>query len=130
MTFALVTRLRLRSPWFLPQFLLVSNRSVRQAKATPGNLDVQVRKTEGLTFWTLTLWKNAKAMRAYRDSGVYRAAQPKFANWCDEAATGHWEAKSDEPVTWAIATDKLKRGRLHPVSHPSAVQRAGKINLS
>ena len=60
-----VTRLRLRSLRFLLGFIWYTRRSMRQAKGTPGNLGVRVRKTKGLAFWTLAIWRDNQAIRRF-----------------------------------------------------------------
>lgn len=125
-----VTRLRLRSWRYLPQFILYANRSMRQAKAAPGNLDAQTQKTEGLTFWTLTVWKNQKAMGLYVRSGAHKQAMPKLGEWCDEAATVHWNQKSDQLPSWQEAARRLKQdGHLVTVNFPSSAYETGTISV-
>jgi len=55
---ASVTRLRLRSFLYLIPFIIYSRRAARQAGTTEGNRGVRLRKSNGLAFWTLTLWEN------------------------------------------------------------------------
>ncbi|PSN18804.1 hypothetical protein C7271_10635 [filamentous cyanobacterium CCP5] len=131
MAFVSVTRLHLRSWIYLPQFILYSNRALRQAKEAPGNLSAQVQKTDGLAFWTLTVWKHNKAMGQYMRSGAHKQAMPKLANWCDEAATVHWTQDSPEPPTWSEAATKLKAdGHLVSVNHPAPSYETGEIRVS
>jgi heme-degrading monooxygenase HmoA len=123
-----VTRLRLRSPRFLPLFFWHTIRSFRQAKTSPGNLGVRVRKTQGLTFWTLTRWKSEQAMKAFRDGLPHRLAMRKLAVWCDEASFAHWTQDSAELPPWDLAVERLQaNGKLGRVLHPSADQKTGRI---
>lgn len=131
MAFVSVTRLHVRSWIYLPQFIFQSNRSLQQAKEAPGNLYAQVQKTEGLAFWTLTVWKHQKAMGLYMRSGAHKKAMPQMAKWCDEAATAHWNQPSNEPPTWEEAAAKLKElGHLVNVNHPAPSYETGEIRVS
>src|SRR5690348_18463547 len=69
-----VTRLRLRSVLFLPSFLWYTRRSVQQAQRTPGNLGVRIRRTKGLVFWTLAMWRDNQAIRAFVPASPHREA--------------------------------------------------------
>ena len=62
---AVLTRLRLRSAWWLPRFMYHTIRSERQARAAGGNLRVDLRARPGLAFETLTVWQSEGVMRAY-----------------------------------------------------------------
>jgi len=126
-----VTRLHLRSPRFLLPFFLRTHRSRRQATRAPGNLGVRVRKTDGLAFWTLTLWRDMVAMRSFVMASPHREAMQKLANWCDEAAFAHWDLDINDLPTWDIAVDKLRvSGHLATVQHPSEKHKAGEIVVS
>jgi hypothetical protein len=123
-----VTRLRLRSMRFFPAFFWYTRRSIRQAKRTPGNLGVKVRKTKGLVFWTLSMWRDDRAIRAFVPASPHREAVRKLPHWCDEAAFADWEQDTADWPSWETAGDNLpKRGRLVNVLYPSEQQKAGKI---
>ncbi len=120
MIFVSVTRLRLRKFRFLPQFFFHAFLSTRQAKRTPGCLLVQTLAQKGLTFWTITLWKEEDAMRAFRNGGAHRAVMPKLAEWCDEATYIHWLQQSESPPTLREAHARLvAEGVVSKVLHPS-----------
>jgi hypothetical protein len=126
-----VTRLRLRSILFLPFFAYEAGRSRRQAAASRGCLGARVRKTQGLSFWTMTLWEDGQCMREFVAQGPHRQVMPKLAKWCDEAAVGHWEQESRGFPDWKSASDQLRTtGRLPRVLHPSADQQQGVINIA
>jgi heme-degrading monooxygenase HmoA len=133
------TRLRLRSLRFFVPFLGYTQRSIRQAKRAPGCRGVKVRRTSGLTFWTLTAWQSEEAMQAYRVGSPHREAMRKLPHWCDEAAVARWSADAAEaPVhsersalpSWEQGVEGLRRyGRLSKVRHPSAAQASNHINV-
>jgi len=128
---ASITRLRIRSLWFLPQFFLHTSRSGKQARSSPGCLGVNVRKTQGLTFWTLSVWESEDSLRAFLAQAPHRSAMPKLFHWCDEAAVAHWAVTTREIPDWPAATAKLlQHGRLSRVRNPSALQREGSLNVT
>ena len=67
-----VTRLRLRSLWYLPGFILWARRTARQARKAEGNLGVGLLKDARLAFWTKTAWKDEDSMRLYKYSEPHR----------------------------------------------------------
>ncbi|HQX83152.1 MAG TPA: DUF3291 domain-containing protein [Vicinamibacterales bacterium] len=120
MPFVSVTRLRLRSWRFLPAFLFHAARSQRQSKGADGNLTSEVLNDARLAFWTVTTWRDEAAMRGYMISGAHKVAMPKLMEWCDEAATAHWNQDSTTPPTWAEAHARLVAdGRRSKVRFPS-----------
>ena len=95
-----VTRLHLRSLRFFPGFFWYTRRSIWQAKRTPGNLGVRVRKTKGLAFWTLAMWRDNQAIRAFVPASPHREAMQKLPHWCDEAAFADWEQDTADWPSW------------------------------
>jgi hypothetical protein len=126
-----VTRLRLRSMRFLPEFLWYTTRSMKQAKRTPGNIGVRVRKTRGLAFWTLAMWRDNQAIRSFVPVSPHKEAMQKLPHWCDEAAFADWEQDTADWPPWEAATERLAAtGRLVDVLHPSEQHKAGRIETS
>lgn len=120
-----VTRLKLRSWRFFPAFLWHAVRSARQARAAVGCLGVELRHRDG-AWWTLTMWRDGAAMRAFMLSGDHRTAMPRLAAWCDEAAVARFEQPHDVMPTWQSAEEALARqGRVSSVRHPSPAQTEG-----
>ena len=118
-----VTRLRLRSVWFFPLFAWHAVRSLKQARASAGCLDALVHNFGG-AYWTLTLWTDAAAMRAFMLSGAHRKAMPRLASWCDEASVAHWQTAT--MPSWPDAVRRLgSDGRTSKLDHPSAAHAAG-----
>ena len=125
MPFVSVTRLKIRSLWFMPGFVLYAPRSASQAEKSAGFLGGALMRDNWQAFWTVTVWTDDKAMEAYRISGMHRKAMPRLMNWCDEASLAHWNQDSDEVPSWAEAYGRLiAEGRASKVHHPSAAQTA------
>jgi hypothetical protein len=123
-----VTRLRIRSPWFLPAFFFHTLRATWQARAASGNQAVQLLPDAHRTFWTCTLWTDLQAMRAYVFAGAHRKSMKRLAHWCDEASVVHWEQDSMELPSWEDAHRRMQQeGRPSKVNHPSAAHLAYQI---
>ena len=119
--FVSVTRLRLRSVRFLPVFAVDAVRSNAQVRRAPGFRGGSLLPDRRWTFWTLTTWDGADAMRAYMTTGPHRAAMPKLMNWCDEASVVHWTEDAAEPPAWAEAARRMRaEGRPSKLRRPSA----------
>lgn len=128
MAFISVTRLRLRSIFYLPLFIWHTLKSQRQVTRASGFLGGRLLRDPGNTFWTLTAWKDEAAMRAYRGSGAHMKAMPRLLNWCDEASIAHWEQETAELPEWSEAHRRMVReGRMSKVKHPSKAQLAREI---
>ena len=65
MTFVSITRLRIRSVRFLPAFMIDTWQSMRQVKQAPGYRGGALLADRQRTYWTMTAWDDAAAMRAY-----------------------------------------------------------------
>ena len=119
MPFVSVTRLRLRSPRFLPGFMWHNTRNLAQVKAAPGFRGGSLLADRGWAFWTLTAWDSLEAMRAYMTTGPHRAAMPRFVGWCDEGSVVHWEQEGDALPAWAEADRRMRsEGRPSKLRHP------------
>jgi hypothetical protein len=120
-----VTRLRLRSAWYFPAFLWYAISSQRQSQRADGCLGAKVRKSGG-AFWTVTVWRDVAAMRAFMLSGAHRKAMPHLVNWCDEAATARFDWTQPELPSWVEAERQMAaNGKTSPVKHPSPAHAAG-----
>ena len=122
-----VTRLRLRAARFVLPFLWHSFKSNRQALAADGGIAVALRRHRG-SYWTVSVWRDRSAVRAFMMSGAHKHAMPKLADWCDEAALAHWEQNDAKLPSWEEAERRLAaEGRLSHVRHPSPAQAQGLI---
>jgi hypothetical protein len=114
-----ITRLHIRSPWFLPRFIWLNEKVVGQIRTAPGFQSGRLVGDLGLSFWTLTLWDEVASMRAFRDTGAHRHVMPKLIYWCDEASVAQWPDRPDLP-SWTEAHAWMKEhGRPNKVRHPS-----------
>ena len=128
--FVSVTRIRLRTPLFLPAFLWQSYKLIAQAKKSAGNMGVRFRKTKGITFWTLTGWKDEAAVKIFRNAMPHRGAMSRLMFWCDEASFAHWDQAEGELPAWDAAAQKLlAQGVFSKLNYPSENQKAGHISI-
>ena len=117
---ASVTRLRVRSLLNLPAFMWMTIFTQRQIVRAPGLIGGGLLLDRHRTFWTLTVWENEKAMKAFRGTGAHARAMPKLAAWCDEAAYAHWESQGATIPEWKEAYLRLvSEGKLSRVAKPS-----------
>ncbi len=121
MTLVSVTRFRLRAIRFAPFFILHANRTIAQIRKADGFVAGAVRRDAGLAFWTVTVWRDAHAMRAYGASGAHRKAIPHLAEWGDEASVAHWSQPGSDLPDWPEAVRRLREeGRALALRHPVA----------
>jgi hypothetical protein len=125
MPFISVTRLRIRSFLYLPQFIWHTQKSARQAGRSHGFLGGRVLREVRNTFWTITAWESNAAMDAYRTQGAHRDVMPRLLDWCDEASVAHWMQETRELPSWQEAYKRLiENGRPSKVRHPTAAHLA------
>jgi quinol monooxygenase YgiN len=123
-----ITRLRVRSLWFLPGFIFYATRSASQARNAPGNLGVGLLRDAKNTFWTKTAWQDEAALRAFMMATPHRRAMGKLAEWCDEASVVHWNQETPDLPGWQEAHRRMiAEGRPSRVRHPSAAHQGLKI---
>ena len=126
MTFVSVTRLRLRSPRYLPQFLYYTLRSKAQLRRSPGFAGGWLGNEALTSFWTATTWISPDAMRSFRNGPPHLQAMQKLLRWCDEASYVNWhQAATDAPDAETAFRRLLAEGRTSKVLYPSARHAAG-----
>jgi len=128
MVFISVTRLRVRSWRFVPQFIWHALKTGRQVERASGFIGGRVLREARNAFWTLTAWEDETAMRAYRNAGAHRDVMPKLLEWCDEASVAHWSQDNLELPDWQESHRRMvEAGRLSKVKHPSPAQASNYI---
>jgi hypothetical protein len=120
-----ITRLRVRSWLFLPQFFFYAVRSARQAARAAGSQAARLLRDRDRVFWTVTLWATEADMKQFMISGAHGRAMRKLLHWCDEAALVHWTQDHEALPSWQEAHARLQNeGRRSKVNHPSPVHLA------
>jgi hypothetical protein len=128
MPFISLTRLRVRSWRYMPQFIWHSLKTGRQAERSGGFIGGRLLRERRNAFWTVTAWEDEAAMRAYRNAGAHRAAMPRLLDWCDEASVAHWtQADSEIPDWQELYRRMVDEGRPSKVRHPSPAQQSNQI---
>jgi heme-degrading monooxygenase HmoA len=115
-----ITRLRVRTWWYLPPFFVEAYRTARQAARSEGSLGVRLLRDRHRTFWTSTLWSSEASMKAFMHAAPHGPAMRKLLDWCDEAALVHWTQDSPDLPAWDEAHRRLQQdGRLSKVHYPT-----------
>ena len=123
MPFISVTRLRVKSLFFLIPFMRANEASVNEIKVSKGLLKGKELIDKKLTFWTVTIWENEESMKKFRGSITHRNAMQQLPKWCNEASYHHWIQEDDEFPSWDIVSKKLySEGKLSKVRNPSKAQ--------
>lgn len=114
-----VTRFRSRSIVFLPLFALHANRSMGQVRKADGLLSGAVQRQTDGSFWTMTVWRDERAMHAYVASGAHRSAMPHLRDWAVEASVVRWITDGPLLPTWEEAASRIREaGRASKLRHP------------
>lgn len=122
-----ITRLRVRSIFYMPLFALHAMRSGGQAMRSPGIEDFATRVEAWDTHWTRTVWDEEAAMKGFRNTGAHQRAMRILAEMCSEASYARWQQETPEPPSWEEAQRRmLAQGVLSKVKHPSAFHLAGR----
>jgi hypothetical protein len=121
MPFVSLTRLRIRSVRFLPQFIVYMLRTLRQVKRSPGFSRGALLADRQWTFWTMTAWSTQEDMRRYMTTGAHKSAMPRLLDWCDEASVAHWDQSGEILPSWEEADRRMRStGRSSKVRNPSS----------
>jgi hypothetical protein len=121
-----ITRLRVRSIFYLPVFMLHAMRTMFQAQKAEGVLGVDTRFEKNNVVWTKTVWTDENAMKKYRGTGAHQLAMRMLSTLCSEASVARWQQEAPQLPTWEEAHRRmLLEGRLSKVKHPSPLQVAG-----
>lgn len=122
-----ITRLRVRSIFYMPLFMLHAMRTLTQAQKAEGVLGVETRFEKNNVVWTKTAWSDEAAMKKYRGSGAHRVAMRLLSELCCEAAYARWNQETPDLPPWDEAHRRvLTEGKLSKVKYPSPLHAAGK----
>ena len=120
MYFVSVTRLRLRSIFFLPRFLRSNEAAIKSIKKSEGFICGKELVDKKPTFWTVTVWETDKAMKFFRGNKPHQYAMQKMPFWCNEGSVVHWEQENTTIPEWDILHKRLvTEGRATKVKFPS-----------
>lgn len=122
-----VTRLRVRSIWFMPLFALHAMRSTAQAMKSEGIVDFSTRVEDPFTHWTKTVWMEETDMKKFRNSGAHQLAMRILSEICSEASYTRWQQETADVPTWDEAHKAmLENGKLSKLRNPSAFHLGGR----
>lgn len=123
MVFVSATRLRLRSPIYLPFFYWHALPTQWQIAKTPGFLGGKLLADNNLAYWTITVWQDEAAMKILRDKGAHKKVMPQLHNWCDEAVLAHWYQETNKIPSFAEVHQRMMaQGFFTRLPHASASQ--------
>lgn len=122
-----ITRLRVRSIFYLPVFMLHAFRTMTQAQKAKGVLGVDTRFEKNNVVWTKTVWADEMMMKNYRNMGAHQIAMRLLSTICSEASVARWQQEEPELPTWEEAHRRmLAEGKLSKVKYPSTLHTAGR----
>jgi heme-degrading monooxygenase HmoA len=116
MAFLVVTRLRLRDPKYLDEFVRSAFAVVDQANNSEGNLAAEVLAGANETYWTRTAWSDRHAMSDFMTSEPHLGTMGNLSMWCDEATFVDWEQNEPDLPDWQAAFNRLVRDGQGPRS--------------
>ncbi|MWA01721.1 DUF3291 domain-containing protein [Actinomadura sp. LD22] len=105
----MASRLEVRSLRHVPGFLLASMSLLRQARRADGAHGVALRaQLLKRTFWTLSAWRDQKAIRAYAAAEPHRSTMRAKRAVMRDSTFVFWQAKAtDLPITWEEARRRI-----------------------
>jgi len=122
-----ITRLRVRSIFYMPVFMLHAMRTSAQAQKSEGILGIETRFEKNNVVWTKTIWTEESAMKKYRGSGAHQIAMRLLSEICSEASVARWQQADTQLPTWEEAHQRmLREGKLSKVKHPSPLHASGR----
>ena len=106
---ALLSYLPLKTGWSIPRLLLYNARIRRQLRTSAGLVGYSLRaQLAAKRFWTLSVWENETALRAFVAAPAHAAGMKALAPHMGATRFTRWTVKgSDLPLQWDEA---LKRG--------------------
>src|SRR4051812_47095333 len=108
MPFVSITRLRLRSAWYLLPFFIHAQRSSSQMVRNSRFIKAKTLLDKNLASWTMSLWHKEPDMRASRNADAHKKPLPNRHPCWDEAAVTHWQQEGEEFPAWTEAWQHMK----------------------
>lgn len=134
-----ITRLKLRSFFYLPLFFYNAARSVNQIRNAKGLISGKTLVANwGLVHLTVTLWQDPEHMQKFMTTGAHLEAMKKGTKWCDEMVTVSGEISPSESSSSASELPDLVEcekqlenfGRFVPLKYASQNQNLKKVGPS
>ncbi|MFF8907153.1 DUF3291 domain-containing protein [Streptomyces olivaceoviridis] len=103
------SRFETRTLWGALRFLVRTPAVRRQAGRAPGAYRATLRAQPlRRTFWTLSAWEPAAALKEFARSGAHRPTSRALAEQMPDVRFATWRACAGEsPVSWEDATRRL-----------------------
>ncbi|MET8562357.1 DUF3291 domain-containing protein [Streptomyces flaveolus] len=103
------SRFETRTLWGALRFLVRAPAVRRQAGRAPGAYGTALRaRPLRRTFWTLSAWESAAALKEFARSGAHRPTFRALAAQMRAVRFAAWQTSTDElPVSWEEAARRL-----------------------
>jgi hypothetical protein len=102
-----VTRLRLKDPALLNEFLVDAVAAIEQANKAEGNLGANALADANNAWWSVTSWQGRDPIRAFVGSEPHRGIMSKLDSYCDEATFVDWEQPGADLPDWQTSYEHL-----------------------
>lgn len=107
MPYVVATRVKTKSWFHALLFVFVSTPPFLQACLSRGMLRGSTLWTRELEALTVTVWADAKAMKAFRDSGPHAAVQTRWATFGHASSFVMWRSEDDQRPSWPEVQQRL-----------------------
>jgi hypothetical protein len=120
MPYLSMTRLKLRSPRYLPSFLIYNSQIVEEIRVSHGFLKGKQSATLNLSMWTATLWNSYVDLQRFYRTGSHAKVMSQIDMWSSEAASGNREVYSLDIPSWqSIGLFLTESGHFLNLKNPS-----------
>jgi len=115
-----VTRLRLKDPALLDEFLVDAVAVLEQAQKSNGNLGANALGDANDAWWSVTSWQTREEMRAFVASEPHRTIMTRLDHYCAEATFVAWEQPHADLPDWQTSYQRLVAdGQVAELTSPS-----------
>jgi hypothetical protein len=120
MAYLSLTRMKLRSPVFLPIFITHSLRIFSQLRKVPGLIIGKAIAASDLSMWTATLWESEATLHQFYRTGAHHQAAQFITQWASEAVQQRLTVSSHQIPSWKEAAQILTTtGHFYTLNFPS-----------